>query len=130
MFWVLRLDTRLSFGSRVWKTARDESLRSYFKFIVLFFSPERRACEPCPNQFDIVDEYGQCITCEEGTFPNGAGHACTPCKANEILLFDDSCKPCAAGMVPSESHKFCKPCPFGKIAIGGICDSCPDPIKQ
>ena len=100
------------------------------KFTVSPFSPERRICEPCPNEKDIVNTNGECQTCQEGSFPNGERTMCFPCKPEEIILFDGSCKLCPVGSVPTANHKFCMSCPKSLIASGGVCTSCPDPIKE
>ena len=100
------------------------------KFTVLHKRPHRRECELCPSINDIVNTTGDCEPCAEGSFPNGERTMCFPCKPEEIILFDGSCKLCPDGSVPTANHKFCMSCPKSLIASGGVCKSCPDPIKE
>ena len=100
------------------------------KFTVSPFSPDRRVCEPCPNEKDIVNTNGECETCQEGSFPNGERNSCSECKPNEIVNFDGSCNGCPDGFIPNENRRFCYRCPKSLIANGGVCTPCPNPEKE
>ena len=79
---------------------------------------------------DIVDMNGTCVTCEEGSFPNGKRNSCSKCQADEFLTFEDKCKKCELGHIPSESRKFCIKCATTLIANEGACTSCASPNKE
>ena len=100
------------------------------KFTVLPYSPDRRECEPCPNEMNIVNTNGECEVCPNDSFPNGERNSCSECKPDEIVDYDDSCKRCPDGFVPNTNRRFCFRCPKSLIAKGGVCESCPNPDKE
>ena len=93
-------------------------------------SPDRKSCEPCPDDNYIVNLNGKCEECPEGLYPNGYKTSCSQCRADEVIDFDGLCQKCQDGFVPVDNRKFCTPCPKGFIATGGICALCPTPKKQ
>ena len=100
------------------------------KFTALFSRPHRLECEHCTTFNDIVNITGDCVTCPEGSFPNGKRTACFHCKADEIISYDGSCKRCPEGLIPNEIHRFCIACPKSLIANEGVCITCPNPEKE